>query len=118
MGTQGPAGPQGNTGPQGPAGPQGVPGLSGYQVATVTVNVNLAGQVGSQNIVVNCPGTTRVLSAFINRMPAGVRQAFPPGVAWSGWVSGAGQYTFSLKNTNFGGYADAVEAGAVCANTN
>ena len=115
MGSQGPAGPQGATGPQGPAGPQGSPGLSGYQVVTKTQTVSLTGEM---TIVVNCPGTTRVLSGFISRMPAGVRQAFPPGVAWSGWVSGAGQYTFSLKNTNFGGYADAVEAGAVCANTN
>jgi hypothetical protein len=111
-------GPQGATGPQGPAGAKGDPGLSNYQVFTVGTTVNLAGQIGSQTLTINCPGTAAVLSGFINRNVSGVRQAFPAGVAWSGWPSARGQWTFSLKNTNFGGYADTVEMGVVCANAN
>jgi len=118
VGAQGPAGPQGVAGEQGPAGVQGAPGLSNYQVFTATTSVNLAGQVGSQTLVLNCPGTAAVLSGHINRIVGGVRGAFPPGVAWSGWPSARGQWTFSLKNTSFGGYADSVEMGVVCANAN
>jgi len=84
-------------------------------VASITTNVNLAGQVGSQSIVVNCPGTASVLSAYISRV---VRAPFPSGVSWTGWPSGRSQWTFALSNSNFWGYADTVETGVVCANTN
>ena len=80
--------------------------------------VSLAGQVGSQTLVINCPGTTAVLSGFINWYAASIRQAFPTGVAWSGWPSARGQWTFSLKNTGFGGVSGSAEVGAVCANAN
>jgi len=127
VGAQGPAGPevpagaqgpQGATGAQGPAGPQGGPGLSNYQVFTVGVTVNLAGQVGSQTLVINCPGTAAALSGYVNWLAAGVRGAFPQGVASSGWPSARGQWTFSLKNTGFGGINGPGEVGVVCANAN
>lgn len=118
VGAQGPAGPQGATGAQGPAGPQGNPGLSNYQVVTVIAAVNLAGQVGTQTLVVNCPGTAVILSAYINRFSGGVRQSFFTNVAWWGWQSGRGQWSFALKNTNFGAITDSAELGAVCANAN
>ena len=121
VGPQGPAGPQGVAGaqgPAGPAGPQGAPGLSGYQVASINTAVSLAGQVGSQSIVVNCPGTASVLSAYIASVGAGVRQPFPSGVSWVGGPTGRGQWTFVLRNSSFAGYADTVETGVVCATAN
>ena len=121
VGAQGPAGPQGLTGAQGlagPTGPQGAPGVSNYQVVTTTTNVSLVGQVGTQSIVVNCPTNQTVFSAFIYRVSAGVRAPFPGGVDWAGWPTGRGQWTFSLRNTNFSGYVDIVETGVVCVTAN
>lgn len=130
-GAQGPAGPagptgatgapgaQGATGPAGVAGPQGDPGLSGYQVFRMSTTVTLAGLVGTQSVVVNCPaGTNTVLSGFIYRVSGGVRHPFPPGVDWTGWPSARSQWTFFLRNATTGGYTDLVEAGVVCANAN
>jgi hypothetical protein len=132
VGPQGPAGPagatggvgatgtQGPAGPAGPAGPQGLSGLSGYQVVTIPVTVNLAALAGTQTILVNCPNGASVLSAYIYRVPGGMRHPFPPGVDWAGWPTAntRSQWTFILRNANSSAYADPVEVGAVCANTN
>jgi hypothetical protein len=119
QGTTGAAGPTGSTGPQGPMGPQGPAGLSGYQVVTnPTVTVTLGGLNGTETLTVNCPTGASVLSGFLYRVPGGVRHPFPPGVDWTGWPSGRGQWTFFLRNANMGSYTDPVAAGAVCAVAN
>jgi Collagen triple helix repeat (20 copies) len=117
-GATGPAGPSGATGATGPAGPQGLAGVSNYQVVTTATTVNLPALTGTQAVVVNCPTGTSVLSSFMYRVPSGQRHPFPPGVDWTGWPTGQGQWTFFLRNATGGGYTDPVEAGAVCATTN
>jgi hypothetical protein len=122
-GAQGPAGPAGAAGaagPASPAGPQGPSGLSGYQTVTIRLTVNLAALAGTRTILVNCPSGAGVLSAFIYRVPGGVRHPFPPGVDWAGWptTNTRSQWTFFLRNANSSGYADPIEAGVVCAITN
>jgi len=118
-GAAGVPGAQGAAGPAGAAGPQGDPGLSGYQVFRMSTTVTLAGIVGTQAVVVNCPtGTNTVLSGFLYRVSSGVSHPFPPGVDWTGWPSARNQWTFFLRNATTGGYTDSVVGGVVCANAN
>jgi len=85
----------------------------------MSTTVTLAGMVGTQSVVVNCPtGTNAVLSGFLYRVPGGVRHPFPPGVDWTGWPSARNQWTFFLRNVLTSVYTDPVEAGVVCANAN
>jgi hypothetical protein len=95
-----------------------VPGLSNYQTVMVATTVTLAGLTGTQFVTVNCPLGSSVLSAFIYRVPGGLRFPFPPGVDWAGWPSARGQWTFMVRNATTGGYTDPIEAGAVCAVAN
>jgi hypothetical protein len=117
-GAVGATGATGAQGPAGPAGPQGASGLSGYQVVTVPMSVTVLAMGGIQNITVNCPAGASVFSGYVSRLATNVRQPFPQGVDWTGWPSGRGQWTLSIRNTLTSNFADTVEAGAVCAVAN
>jgi hypothetical protein len=87
---------------------------------TRSFNVNLAANVGTDTLVVNCPAGTSVISSFIYRAPGGIRHPFPPGVDVTGWPDPVDRtkWSFFLRNATGNAYLDPVEGGLVCATTN